>query len=532
MKNSVKFKLAAIGIVPVILFLVLMMVYVLPTIRSEIYAEKEKQTREMVNASLGIVEYYYEMVEDGALSESAAQARAKDTIKAMMFGDRGLDYFWINDFNNITLAHPLAPHLEGEDLTGLTDPDGVHFIKEMTEIGKNEGAGYLTYQWQYYDEVDRIESKLSYVASFEPWEWIVGTGVYINDVEEAVAATRNILLLWTLGIIVVTAAVVFFFAKPILKNVKDSTSYIVNYLSEGDFSINVPDYAMKLKDEFGDLARGLDVMQRSLCDAFMTIGGSQNQVSSSSESLAASSQEMNASLEEVAASASEFSGSAQHLSSSAQEMSELGSKTAQQAQEGNIAVESAVSQMREISEIVNSLKDVVTALGSRAQDISKIVDTIKGIADQTNLLALNAAIESARAGEHGRGFSVVAEEVRKLAEQSANSASEITDLVGDIDKQIQGVMHRMDAGVAKVEQGTDVVLNTSEVLKSITTNLGNIARQIEQVSAAAQEIGAGSQEVSAAVEEQTATMNEISGAATELQGMVNDLEEALSHFKY
>ena len=532
MKKSIKFKLAAIGIVPVILFLALMLIYVLPTLRNEIYEQKEIQTRELVNTSIGILNYYYGMAEEGTITETVAQVRARDTIKAMMFGERGLDYYWINDLNNIIIAHPLAPHLEGEDLSGLADPDGVYFIREMTEIGKREGAGYLTYQWQYYDESDRIESKLSYVARFEPWDWIVGTGVYINDVNEAVAATRNLLLMWTLVITAITAAIVLLISKPIVRNVKDSTGIIVGHLSEGDFSVNVPDYAVQLKDEFGDLSRGLDKMQKSLREAFVAIGGSQNQVSSSSESLAASSQEMSASLEEVAASANEFSGNAQALSSSAQEMGELGNKTAQQAQEGNTAVESAVSQMHEISEIVNSLKDVVTALGSRAQDISKIVDTIKGIADQTNLLALNAAIESARAGEHGRGFSVVAEEVRKLAEQSADSASEITDLVGDIDKQIQGVMHRMDEGVVKVEQGTDVVLNTGKVLNSITANLENIAHQIEQVSAAAQEIGAGSQEVSAAVEEQTATMGEISGAATELQSLVSDLEEALNRFKY
>jgi len=415
----------------------------------------------------------------------------------------------------------------------LFNHEGIYFIRDMTEIGKTQGAGYLTYQWQYYDEADRIEPKLSYVASFAPWEWIIGTGVYINDVDEKVAAARNWLLLLTLVIIIASGVIPYFLiVKPIVRNIKEPTNFIVKFAAKGNFRGNIPQYAMDLKDEFGDLACGLDDMQRSLREAFKVIGESQNRVSSSSESLAASSQEMSASLEEVAASANEFSGNAQHLSSSAHTMNELGSKTAKQALEGKNAVESAVQQMGEISDIVNSLKNVVTALGSRAQDISKIVDTIKGIADQTNLLALNAAIESARAGEHGRGFSVVAEEVRKLAEQSANSASEITELVVDIDKQIQGVMHRMDAGVAKVEQGTSVVLNTSEVLKSITANLENIARQIEQISASAQEIGAGSEEVSAAVEEQTATMSEISGSATELQGLVSDLEEALIKFKY
>jgi len=532
MKNSVKYQLALISIIPVILFLALMFAYVLPSFRNEIYEQREIQTREMVNVGLAILQRYHGMESRGVLSRQAAQENAKEAIKVMTYGESSQDYYWINDSHPRMILHPFRPDLEGEDLSGFQDPDGVYLFNEFVQVCSQEGAGYVPYRWQYYDDTTRIEPKLSYVASFEPWGWIIGTGVYINDVNSTVAATRNNLLLWMMGIIVVTTVFVSILAKKIVWNVNDATKYIKKCLAKGNFSVNIPDYALKLKDEFGDLARGLDVMQKALREAFKTIGESQLHVSSSSESLAASSQEINASLEEVAASANEFSGNAQHLSDNAQEMSKMGTITAQKAKEGNKAVENAVSQMREISEIVNSLKDVVTALGSRAQDISKIVDTIKGIADQTNLLALNAAIESARAGEHGRGFSVVAEEVRKLAEQSASSASEITELVGDIDEQIQGVMKRMDEGVEKVEKGTEVVINTSSVLKAITVNLDDIASQIEQVSAAAEEIGAGSEEVSAAVEEQTATMNEISGAATELQDLVNDLEAALARFKY
>lgn len=530
--NSVKSKLLALGIIPVVLFLVLSQTYIMSMVRDNIYHEKETQTREMVDVGLSILTHYHEQERSGALTQREAQNKSIAMINAISFGERDQDYFWINDFNHVTLAHPFADDLIGMDASEVTDADGVYFFQEFVQVAREQGAGYVTYKWQYYDDETRIEPKLSYVAQFEPWEWVIGTGIYINDVEESVAAARVAMLLWTLVIAVVTVIIIMVITKPIIRNVKDSTNFIVNLLSKGDFSVNVPDYAVKLKDEYGDLARGLDTMQQSLREMFKKTGGSIYRVSESSESLAASSEEMSASLQEVAASASEFSGNAQQLNNHANEMAEMGGQISEQALAGNDAVKNAVNQMQVISEIVNSLKDVVVTLGTQAQDISKIVDTIKGISDQTNLLALNAAIEAARAGEHGRGFAVVAEEVRKLAEQSSSSASEITDLVNNIYNQIEGVVNKMDEGVEKVNEGSEVVVSAGEVLQAVIDSLQRISNQIEKVSAAAQEIGAGSEEVSAAVEEQTATMGEISSAANELQSMVSDLEEELNKFKY
>lgn len=208
--KSVKYKLAAIGIIPVVLFLALIIIIVLPTLRNEIYHSKEIQTRDMVDTGLGILEHYHEQVQNGTLDEAEAQDQALQAIKAMTFGERRQDYFWINDMHPRMIMHPFRPDLEGEDLTALTDPDGLALFVEMVKICRQEGSGFVPYQWQYYADTTRIEPKLSYVALFEPWDWIVGTGVYINDVDDAVAAARNRLLLFTLAIIVVTALAVVF----------------------------------------------------------------------------------------------------------------------------------------------------------------------------------------------------------------------------------------------------------------------------------------------------------------------------------
>ncbi len=531
-KLSVRTKIIIIGFVPVFLFLLLKFGYILPSLGRAIYAEKETQTSEMVSIAMSVLDSYYKMETSGQLSREEAQERAKETIKSMTFGEDNRDYYWINDYHPSMIMHPFRSDLDGEDISDFKDPDGLNLFVKMVETCRADGAGFVPYKWQYYADKDRIEPKLSYVEGFEPWEWIVGTGIYIHDVDAVISSSRNIMMLFTLLLTAVTTALIILITKPIVRIVKDSTSFISEILAEGNFGVAVPDYALQLNDEFGELARGLDKMIDSIKEIFMVIIRNQQKVQDSTETLAASSEQMNASLEEVAASTGIFTDSAQNMASNSGDMKEAGDEISRKAQEGNHAVDNAVQQMRDISEIVNKLKETIVVLGERTQGINKVVDTIRGIAEQTNLLALNAAIEAARAGDQGRGFAVVAEEVRKLAEQSAKSTTEITDMVNDIQNQTNLAVRSMDEGAGKVEAGTGVVLTTGDVLKEIIDNLGNIAIKIDAVTDSAQEIGATSEEVSASLEAQTATMNEVAMSAADLQNLVSDLDQSLKKFKF
>ncbi len=530
--HSVRFKMISIGIIPIALFLILMLVYVIPTFRDSIYQEKEYMTQEMVTVGLNVLNHYYEMEQDDLLSMEEAQEQAIRAIEAMTFGEGNQDYYWINDFHPRMIMHPFRPDLEGEDLTHFEDPDGLNLFVEMVRVCEQQGSGFVPYQWQYYDEEDRIEPKLSYVAEFEPWEWIIGTGVYINDIEEAVTATRNSLLLWAVGIAVVTFLIIYFVVRPIIKNVNDSTSFIVNFLSQGNFSIDVPEYALKLKDEFGDLARGLDETCKNLRKLIGQAVEVSSGVNSGSESVSSASEEMSSSLEEISASTNEFASNAQNLSTNSQTMSETNSKILEQAEEGNKAIEEAVNQMQVINNRVNELQDVINEVDQRSNDIGKILSVITDIADQTNLLALNAAIEAARAGEQGRGFAVVAEEVRKLAEQSAEAAQEIGNLITSTQEESKKALESMTEGVKDVESGTEVVSRTGTTFGEILNAVQGISKQVEETASAAQELSAGSEEMAASIEEQSSTMEEMAATAEELRASAEKLTEELNKFKY
>ncbi len=202
----------------VILFLMMVFVLVyifaiLPTIRDDIYNEKMIHTREMVDIGLSVLERYHELEMEGSLNEEVARDLAGQMIRSLRYGERDLDYFWINDFNYHVIIHPFRPDLEGDNVYDFKDPEGFYLFREFVELCREEGSGHTSYLWQYYDEAERFEEKLSYVSSFEPWDWIIGTGVYLSDLEAVIAHRRNIALLLALIFFAVLSGLIVIYSR-------------------------------------------------------------------------------------------------------------------------------------------------------------------------------------------------------------------------------------------------------------------------------------------------------------------------------
>lgn len=371
-----------------------------------------------------------------------------------------------------------------------------------------------------------------------------------------------ILVLLSIGFIIL----IYILIRPIPEIVRQ-----VQKMAAGD--LTVEDLKVKSKDEIGQLVQSFNGMVKNLRTMIGNIGLSAEQVASVSEQLTASAEETSQATEsiahtiqevaagsetqaqrsDVAANAmKEMAEGVQHIADNAQNVSTSAQNSFQAAAEGYQSLQSVEEQMSQIHHTSSNLTQSVQRLGEHSAHIGSIVDAITEIAAQTNLLALNAAIEAARAGDAGRGFAVVAEEVRKLAEQSSQSASEIADVIHTIQSETQRTVQESTVVSKAVQEGLSKVSEAGGSFTKIRSSIEEVSSQIQEVSAAVQQLSAsseeitgsvrhiaeiatsasaGTQNVSAAAEEQLASMEEIAASATSLSKMGEELKNLIGQFK-
>lgn len=382
-------------------------------------------------------------------------------------------------------------------------------------------------------------------------------------------ATFISIIMFVISVIIGIILVLFVRRKislPLISMVEVSQS-----ISNGDLSQN--DIPVTSKDEIGKLAESNNLMKNNLRSLLGRIQENSEHLSAAAEELSASTEEVTASTTEVASRAHETlnasSSAAQSASESAiameetatgvhriaestQSLNESSGETYQTAIAGGKIIEQASNQMNMINRSSNMVNELVQKLSKQTGEIENITNVITAITEQTNLLALNAAIEAARAGEHGKGFAVVADEVRKLAEESKTSANQIVDLIHEIKVDMAEVEKAAAESLTSVSDGVKVIGQAGTSFDGIVSAVEKMNIQIEEISATSEEISASAEQVSASVsdiaagatnanasiesiaasiEEQTATMEQVSGVAVELSQNALELQDEIQKFK-
>ena len=512
--------LSSVGLVAVALF-------TLNDMSANLRKQKQIELAHLTELALQIVKEEYAATQTGGVTKEDAQQRAATRLSTLRYGSN--DYFWVNDMQPRMVMHPTSPTLNGKDVSAIKDPSGKALFLEFVDVVKRDGAGYVSYEWPK-PGAEKPQPKLSRVIGFAPWGWVIGTGVYIDDLAQQTWEAARDALVVAAVVLALVGALSIFVARRMSQAIASITAMMTR-LAAGEIDFDLRRSARR--DEIGDMAQALEVFKanaqdsrrlaeerqqndarsaeerraadereaaqhqaaedkalagrkaamRNLANDFeKTVGGIIDSVSTASSELEtaantlAKTAETTQQLSTVVASASEeASANVQSVASATEQMSSSVDEISRQVQESSNIANEAVTQAQKT--------DVgITALSQAATRIGDVVKLITAIAEQTNLLALNATIEAARAGEAGKGFAVVANEVKALATQTAKAT-------GDISAQIAGMQASTNESVAAIKEIGGTIARVAQISTTI-------AVAVEQQGAATQDISRNVQEAS------------------------------------
>ncbi len=506
----------------------------------------------IAESATAIAASYEAKARSGAMPEPAAKAAALAAIRALRYGAD--EYVWVNDLSARMIMHPIKPELEGKDLSSMKDPSGLHLFVAFADTVRRAGAGVVPYLWPRPGS-DLPVQKMSYVKGFAPWGWVIGTGVYVDDLAIARRRVAEGLAGLTALAGLIVALVIWQLGRGVARPTRDLTQ-ATERLAAGDLDLTVP--GLDRGDEFGLLGRALDVlrngarervrlereaaaerasrdrrqttMERHTQDFGASIVGVMNTLANAAEEMKTSAAAMAVAAEQTRARSRETNDGALEATQNLTAVAAAAEQMAMSAQEisrriGEVtsATEAAVSAARRSDEMVHGL---VAAAG----EIGDVVQLISDIAGQTNLLALNATIEAARAGEAGKGFAVVAGEVKDLAAQTRKA----TDAVNT----------RIEAVRTSTSEAGQAIAGVNEAISRVRDAAAEIAGSIDQQGAATREIaiavqtastatGGAMQSIaglSAVADETGAASNAVLEAADAVRMQAGTLRDEVDHF--
>ncbi len=478
--KTLQFKIIFLSIVGMMFLQLLIFAYVLPLFEENFLFAQKETVKAATDLAYSVMETESKRVENKEITVEQAKAEAAKIITNMRYN--GTDYFFMFDFDGVTTAHGLKADMVGKPRIDAKDPaTGNLYVKQMRDFASGpEGQGFVSYFFPKTKD-GAPEEKISFVRGHKDWKWFVGTGLYVGDVKEKVAAFKVKLLIAFYSLIFLVGGFATWYGFRLSRQIKD----IVTHLHDNATEVN----------------------------------GSVGAVSTAGQNLSGASTAAAASLEETVASLEEITSMIKTNSDNSQLAAQLSQESRDVAKSGEIELNNLTSAMVDIS---NSSKQ-----------ISDIIDVIDDIAFQTNLLALNASVEAARAGEQGKGFAVVAEAVRTLAQRSSVAAKDIATLINDSADKVQRgskaaensnlVLNKIMQSINKIADLNSEIAAASNEQTTGIQQINSAMNQLDQVS---QGNAASSEEIAANVTEISRSIGEVDNKVRELKVLVEGDEAA------
>ena len=535
-----------------------------------------------VQSAISITENYYELAQSGELPEAEAQKKAMEVIRSIRYGDDNSGYLWIDGTDYTLLMHPILPDQEGNNRYELTDQNDVKIIQEIMKVAKE--GGYNEFYFTKSDGVT-VAPKVAYSKEFEPWDWVITTGVYEDDIQgvvdnsagvvrisqifdRAISLMAGIAALFT----VIIAIVAYILIKRIIQVIEKVKAQLTR-VAQGDLTGKLEGRISQRNDELGAMVRNTNIAMDSFRSSMLSVKDTTDAVESGSTDMKEKTENAVNANEQVATAIGNVAAEVSQQASAVDRMIENVASLADAGKAVSTAVEEALQYMKQLdgnsadmkakmesmSEEsahmdvnVQEISEKIDVTSKGIQEMETILGSIEEIASETNLLALNASIEAARAGDAGRGFAVVADSIKGLSENTSNELENIRKIISTLVENFKECEKCIELVVKSNQSSTEStkdviesfriinndVVSTNEKLtvvhetdEKMMKDIMEIDSQVKVIGQAAESNAAATQEITASSEELTALLTNISSTCNSMTGYVDNLVKDMNQFK-
>ncbi len=465
----------------------------------------ERGVQALVESAQNVIEHYYRLSQSGQISEKQAQEKAMEAVAAMRF-DNG-NYIFIGDKDGVQLVSGVAS-LVGKNILSLKDVDGREFVRDLYQTA-NSGGGFVNYRWKSPDS-DEAAPKTSYAVTFAPWQWMVGSGMNMEALQADIKRSEWMSFTNAMLILAVLSVLIAFFIRTItapLKRTVDAMRELSK--GEGDLTQRLEEEGGKelvaLAKHFNQFVASIQQIMITISDAGTQVSTATSQMSRSVHNIDHSLNQQQADVDQLATAMTEMLATVEEVAGRTVEANDASVAAAQETGSSQQIIHRNMDEASLLRQDIDNATAVVQKLAQDSRNVDTVLEVIRGVAEQTNLLALNAAIEAARAGEAGRGFAVVADEVRTLSLRTQESTLEIQTIVEKLQVGAENAVSVMEKGTARMESTTQLSQEAGSALDRIDVEV----KTIESMN----------QHIATAAEQQTVTVNDINRNVVSLRDM-------------